>query len=84
MTLTEIFVRPWARFLLGFLLGFLVMSVFLEFTRPKPSPPPAVERTCCPTCTEKLDTLLRNQHTLYRAITNHDHYLREWTRPVEF
>jgi hypothetical protein len=39
----------------------------------------------CPTCRpEKLDTILRNQHELYRAITNHDHYLREWTRPVEF
>lgn len=76
---------PKIRMAAGFLVGFLAVLAYNEFTRSKLVPPaPVAAQTCCPTCSEKLDTLLRNQHTLYRAITNHDHYLREWTRPVEF
>lgn len=33
---------------------------------------------------QRLDTVISNQHLLNMAITNHDHYVREWTRPVEF
>lgn len=71
-------------------IGFMALMfglVFVTYKAEKSNNLPASTERHPSSLTEihqRLDTVISNQHLLNRAITNHDHYLREWTRPVEF